>query len=54
VGRFIGAAVNFALGALVLRMGTLGVPVALTALAFVLGLVLIPFATETHGERLPN
>ena len=37
-GRFVGAGVNFLLGAMVLHMNTLGVPVALTALAFVIGL----------------
>jgi MFS family permease len=52
-GRFIGAGVNFVLGAAVLRMGTLGVPVALTALAFVAGLFVIPLAPETKGEALP-
>jgi MFS family permease len=54
VGRFIGAGVNFALGALVSRMGTLGTPVALTAIAFVLGCALIPLATETKGDILPE
>jgi MFS family permease len=54
VGRFIGAGVNFALAAAVRGMGTLGTPVALTALAFGVGLLLIPFARETLGERLPE
>jgi MFS family permease len=53
-GRFIGAGVNFALGALVLHMQTLGTPIALTAIIFVLGLLIIPFAPETKGEVLPN
>ncbi|MCP3705801.1 MFS transporter [Paraburkholderia sp. CNPSo 3274] len=53
-GRFVGAGVNFLLGAAVLRMHTLGVPVALTALAFVLGLLIIPFAPETRGQTLPS
>jgi MFS family permease len=53
-GRFVGAGVNFLLGAAVLSMHTLGVPVALTALAFVVGLVVIPFAKETKGEVLPQ
>jgi len=53
-GRFIGAGVNFLLGAAVLHMQTLGVPVALTALAFVIGLFVIPFAPETKGETLPQ
>ena len=54
VGRFIGAGVNFAIGAMVLRMGTLGTPIALTAIPFALGLLIIPFAVETRGERLPE
>jgi hypothetical protein len=52
-GRFIGAGVNFALAASVRSMGTLGIPVALTAIAFGLGLLIIPFAHETRGEVLP-
>ena len=53
VGRFIGAGVNFLIGAMVLRMGTLGTPIAWTGAAFVLGLLIIPLAVETRGERLP-
>jgi MFS family permease len=53
-GRFLGAGVNFALGAMVLHWGTLGTPVALTAIIFVLGLLIIPFAPETRGKVLPN
>ncbi len=54
VGRFIGAGVNFALAGAVAAMGTLGTPVAITAIAFALGLVLIPLARETRGEALPD
>jgi MFS family permease len=53
-GRFVGAGVNFLLGAAVLNMHTLGVPVALTAVAFVIGLFIIPLAPETKGEVLPQ
>ena len=53
IGRFIGAGVNFALAAGVQHMGTLGTPVALTAIAFALGLLVIPLAVETRGETLP-
>ncbi|MDB5362218.1 MAG: major facilitator superfamily 1 [Rhodospirillales bacterium] len=54
VGRFIGAAVNFGLAASVRGMGTLGTPVALTAVAFALGLLIIPFSRETMGQTLPE
>jgi hypothetical protein len=46
--------VNFALAAAVLRAGSLGIPVALTSVAFALGLLVIPFALETRGQRLPE
>lgn len=54
VGRFAGAGVNFLLAGLVLRMGTLGTPVALTAIAFGLGIFVVPFAIETTGQPLPE
>ena len=53
-GRFVGAGVNFALGAMVRHQGTLGRPVALTAIAFGIGLLIIPFGEETRGRVLPN
>jgi len=53
-GRFLAAGINLALGALVVRMGTLGKPVALTAIAFGVGLLAIPFAMETKGATLPD
>ena len=53
-GRFIGAGVNFLIAGAVHDMGTLGIPVAFTAVAFGLGLLVIPFARETLGERLPE
>jgi MFS family permease len=54
IGRFFGAIVNFGIGAMVLHMKTLGVPIALTAIAFVIGLAVIPFAPETKGQDLPH
>jgi MFS family permease len=53
-GRFIGAGVNFVLGAMVRDMGTLGKPVALTAIVFGIGLLIIPFGEETKGRTLPK
>ncbi|MDR5765512.1 MULTISPECIES: MFS transporter [Caballeronia] len=54
VGRFFGAIVNFGIGAMVLNMKTLGVPIAITAIAFLIGLAVIPLAPETKGQELPN
>ncbi|MGO8790474.1 MAG: MFS transporter [Terriglobia bacterium] len=54
IGRFIAAGVTFGVGSLVSRMGTLGWPVALTAIAFAMGLLVIPFAIETRGQFLPD
>lgn len=54
IGRFIGAIVTFVIGALVNGMGTLGIPVALTAIAFLIGLFIIPAGKETRGARLPE
>ncbi|MDE3104477.1 MAG: MFS transporter [Acidobacteriota bacterium] len=54
VGRFLAAGVNFGLGAMIRRVGSLGVPVAMTALAFLVGLAVLPLAVETRGERLPE
>ena len=53
-GRFIAAGANFGLGMLVGRMGTVGAPVAYTAIAFAVGLLVIPFAIETKGKMLPD
>jgi MFS family permease len=53
-GRFIGAGVNFLLGSMIHSYGSIGVPVAATAIAFVLGLLVIPFARETRGMPLPE
>jgi hypothetical protein len=35
-------------------MGTLGTPIALTVIAFGVGLLVIPFARETRGHTLPD
>ena len=51
--RFAGAGITFLVGAGVQRSGSLGMPVAVTAIAFAIGLLLIPFGTETRGECLP-
>ncbi len=52
-GRFIAAGVTFLVGAGVSRMHTIGTPVALTSIAFLVGLALLPLAVETRGKELP-
>src|ERR1700676_5292779 len=51
--RFGGAAITFLVGSGVQRYGSLGMPVAITSLAFAFGLLLIPFGAETRGQALP-
>jgi MFS family permease len=53
LGRFVGAGVTFLVGAGVSHFQTIGTPVALTALAFLMGLLLLPFGEETKGKLLP-
>ena len=52
--RFGGAGITFLVGAGVRHFGSIGTPVAITAVAFVIGLLLIPLAAETRGETLPT
>jgi MFS family permease len=52
-GRLVGAGVNFLLGWAIQHHGSLGLPVACTAVAFALGLLVVPLGLETRGERLP-
>jgi MFS family permease len=51
--RFGGAGITFLVGAGVQHFQSLGIPVALTSIAFAMGLLLIPFGTETRGQALP-
>jgi len=51
---FHGTAMVFLVGAAIQRYGSLGVPVAATAIVFVIGLVILPFAVETRGKALPG
>ena len=44
----------FLLGAGIASYGSLGVPVAVVACAFLLGLLLLPLAVETRGHVLPS
>jgi len=52
-GRFAAAGFTFLVGAGVQHFQTLGTPIALTAFAFVVGLLLLPFGEETKGKPLP-
>jgi hypothetical protein len=54
VGRFAGAGITFLVGAGISHFQTVGIPVALTSLAFLVGLALLPFGEETTGKRLPT
>ena len=51
--RFAGAGITFLVGAGVHHFQTLGTPVALTSLAFAMGLLLVPLGAETRGASLP-
>jgi MFS family permease len=53
IGRFAGAGLTFAIGALNTAVG-LGTSLSLTAIFFVLGLLLLPFAREGRGELSPD
>jgi MFS family permease len=52
VGRFGGAAMTSLVGLGIAHFQTLGTPVALTSVAFALGLLLVPFGVETRGKPL--
>jgi MFS family permease len=54
VGRFVGAGITFLVGAGVAHFHTIGTPVALTSIAFLIGLLLLPFGEETRGQVLPS
>lgn len=53
-GRFIAAGVTFLVGSAVSSYGSIGMPVALTSIAFLIGLMLLPFGVETKGQTLPE
>jgi MFS family permease len=53
IGRFAAAGITFLVGAGVASMHTIGTPVAITSIAFLIGLLLLPLAEETRGKELP-
>jgi hypothetical protein len=54
VGRFAGAGVTFLVGAGVAHFQSIGTPVALTSIAFLVVLALLPFGEETRQQALPE
>ena len=54
IGRFAAAGITFLVGAGVAYFHTIGVPVALTSIAFLVGLALLPFGVETRDQTLPE
>jgi MFS family permease len=53
LGRFFAAGFTFLVGAGIRHFQTFGIPVAMIALAFVVGLAMVPFGEETKGKPLP-
>lgn len=53
LGRFAAAGFTFLVGAGIRHFQTFGIPVAMMALAFVVGLAFIPLGEETKGKPLP-
>jgi MFS family permease len=53
MGRYAGAGLTFAIGAMNNAIG-LGSSLAITAAFFLIGMLLIPFTTETRGRRMPD
>lgn len=53
IGRFMAAGATFLVGKGILEYGSMGVPIAITAAPFVLGLLLLPLGIETRGKGLP-
>jgi hypothetical protein len=52
IGRFGGAGITFLVGAGVAYYQSIGTPVALTSLAFVIGLLLLPFRQRDEGRAV--
>ncbi|HZD66830.1 MAG TPA: MFS transporter [Acidimicrobiales bacterium] len=53
IGRYAGAALTFGIGAMNAAIG-LGNSLAVTAAFFIIALLLLPFTTETKGQRMPE
>jgi MFS family permease len=53
VGRFVAAGATFLIGLGISKYGSIGTPVAFTAIPFFVGVSLLPLGTETRGRPLP-
>lgn len=53
-GRFVASGITFLVGAAVAHYQTIGIPVAWTAVAFLIGIALLPWGEETTGQPLPK
>jgi MFS family permease len=53
IGRFAAAGFTILVAIGIRHFQTLGTPIALTALAFIVGIALLPFGEETKGKPLP-
>jgi len=49
-----GAGFTFLVGMGIRHFQTIGIPVAMSALVFLVGLALVPFGEETKGKYLPS
>lgn len=54
IGRFFAAGVSLVLGFSIRSYGSIGMPVAATAVFFAIGIAVLPFALETRDARLPE
>jgi uncharacterized membrane protein YccF (DUF307 family) len=52
-GRFAAAGFTFLVGAGIHHFKTIGIPVAMSALVFIVGMALVPLGEETKGKHLP-
>jgi MFS family permease len=53
IGRFVAAGATFLVGIGIQQYGSIGLPVALTAIPFAIGIFLLPLGIETRGKPLP-
>jgi MFS family permease len=53
-GRFLGAGITLLVGWGIGQMHTIGIPVALTSIGFLMGVFLLPWGVETTGQELPE